>query len=498
MGLRSRPRASGPAQLRAAVPFELHRLAAPLVVAVALALGAFGGALPAGVRSGVVAAVAVAGVTLLAFLEDRRLVVTVGALLAGATGVTLAGDGMASAGLVGFGALVVSGAVALVLLRRMTEVLRDRERRYRDLFDRVPVGLYRTAISGEILEANPALADLMGLPMAEVMGRIAGDFFVDPEDFERLRSHIEHTTESVISDLRFLKGDGTEVWIRDHTRPVTDAAGRTIWFEGELQDVTEEKRHVAELEAAVRSKSELIAAVSHELRTPLTAVVGFLDLLRDADDLSQETELVCVAADQARDMAAIVEDLLTAARIDNGDLVIASERVRLRDAVMATIPSFDTDGLDIGVAVPGDLCALADGSRVRQILRNLVSNAVRHGEAPVVVRGVEDKGMATVIVADAGAPIPDATAERMFSAFFSGGAGGGRPGSMGLGLAVSLRLSRVMSGSLTYERVDEENRFVLDLPLLSEQRAGGPADDIFEVVSGGEHLGPIPETVDGL
>jgi PAS domain S-box-containing protein len=369
--------------------------------------------------------------------------------------------GLATAG------ILLPGAVATwLLLRHIVGQLRTEHASYRQLFDRVPVGLYRTGLAGELLDVNPALAELVGVPREELIGRLAQEFFADPDDFVRLRESIGDHLDPLTTDIRFRRSDGATIWVRDHTRPVTDEHGKIVCFEGELQDVTEQRRNLAKLEALVKSKSDLIGAVSHELRTPLTAVLGFLELMQSESTTGEQSELLALAADQARDIAGIVDDLLTAARLDNQELVVRRTVFALRPTIETAVTSVTGSGLNgVGVDVPSDLLVLADAARVRQVVRNLVGNAMKYGTTPIDIRAETREGRVQIVVADRGTTIPASTADRMFDAFFSGGESSERqPGSIGLGLAVSRRLAHLMDGELSYARVGDETRFVLELP----------------------------------
>jgi PAS domain S-box-containing protein len=384
----------------------------------------------------------------------------------GYTLITIADDWGAVAGA---GILMAAGIGTWLVLDRLVNQMRKDHSSYRELFDRVPVALYRTGLGGELLDVNPALAELLGMPREDLLGRRAQEFFVDVDDFSRLRAAIGDRTDSLTTDIRFRRPDGALIWVRDQTRPVTDDLGRIVCFEGELQDITEQRRHLDELEALVRSKSELIGAVSHELRTPLTAVVGFLELLQSGGADTERAEMLALAADQARDIAGIVDDLLTAARLDNQELVVQESTLDIRGPIDGAVTSV-TGGRqgEVVVTVPRELMAFADGARVRQVLRNLIGNAMRYGRPPIEVCAKDDDGLIHVVVADHGPEISPDVVARMFDAFFSGAETSTRqPGSIGLGLAVSHRLARLMGGDLRYERVGNQTQFTLELRAAS-------------------------------
>ncbi len=244
------------------------------------------------------------------------------------------------------------------------------------------------------------------------------------------------------------------------------------------------KRRIATLEHLVEVKGEFIAAVSHELRTPLTAVVGFADLLRKSGaDLtsSDRAEMTAAIAEQSGEVAAIVEDLLVAARTDIGKLNVATVSVNLRAQTAQVLEILDQSQ---SIAILGHPpAASGDPARVRQILRNLFTNAVRYGGDHISVElGSQSDGLASLIVKDDGDPIPKEDRERIFEPYEQAHDQPRQPGSIGLGLSVSRRLARLMGGDLTY-RHDGHSIFELSLPLAvhtdleSQQPAAAAALD---------------------
>lgn len=439
----------------------LHAAAAPFILPFA----------PAGSTPGVLAGLMLSAVLTLSISPRTRVTGFVGTAVLGCYG--LAGFSASGdiGGLLSASALMGAGAVAWKVLDSLVGELRHGEDSYRHLFDRVPVGLYRTALSGELLDANHALGEILGYTRDQVIGMNARDLLEDPEDLGRLRSKLDAGTDQLTTDVRFRRADGELIWIRDRTRVVLDQDGQILCFEGELQDVTEERRHLEELEALVKSKSELIGAVSHEIRTPLTAVVGFLDLVLDGSRPldSEHGELLAMASEQAHDVAGIVEDLLTAARIDNHELVVHMEPVDVRATIDAAVRSLGVVGSDeFSVDADSGLTVMADGGRVRQIVRNLAVNATRYGVPPIRVVAHETPDAVEIVVADRGKAIPEPVADRIFEAFYSGSPESSQPGSIGLGLSVSRRLARLMGGDLAHRRVDGETQFVLRLQPASK------------------------------
>jgi signal transduction histidine kinase len=237
------------------------------------------------------------------------------------------------------------------------------------------------------------------------------------------------------------------------------------------------QNEIAEKMSVIRSKDQLIAAVSHEFRTPLTGVLGFAEILQeshnDIDDGEVATMLSAIT-DNAIDLSHIVEDLLTAARAQMGSLTIVPSPVAVRPLVSRVVEQ--TAGSAHHIVVSGDnAVVLADESRVRQILRNLISNAQRYGGHRIHVATRAADGYAHLRVSDNGDGIPESDQERIFAPYESAHDSGTQPGSLGLGLAISRSLARLMEGDLSYQRNDGWTTFDLALPLQPSAPAGGTA-----------------------
>jgi K+-sensing histidine kinase KdpD len=239
---------------------------------------------------------------------------------------------------------------------------------------------------------------------------------------------------------------------------------------GRLEDSLEQLTVLKErLEGLVRSKDDFVASISHELRTPLTTVVGLAEELRDqqstlsADELDEFAGLI---ADQSIELANIVEDLLVAARADTGSLTMNLGPVSVRDEIAAVLAEQTRAGRKpVAVSLPDPaITATADPLRFRQILRNLLTNAERYGGVHVAVEVAATSSGVAVTVSDDGPGVNAGSAADIFEPYQRGEAGRVNPNSVGLGLAVSRQLARLMDGDLHYERGDGQTSFVLSLP----------------------------------
>jgi signal transduction histidine kinase/PAS domain-containing protein len=221
------------------------------------------------------------------------------------------------------------------------------------------------------------------------------------------------------------------------------------------------------LEELVRSKDRFVASVSHELRTPLAAVLGFAEELRDSADSFQPNELTGMLeliADQSQEMANMVEDLLVSARADIGTISIVGQEVYLRSQAEATLAGLGSTGVRSINVVGGPGKVWADPSRTRQIIRNLLTNAVRYGGTEVTVEATELGERTVLSIRDNGPGLPESEWERIFEPYERAHDTPTQPASIGLGLTVSRQLARLMGGDLTYESDGTSSVFKLVLP----------------------------------
>lgn len=226
------------------------------------------------------------------------------------------------------------------------------------------------------------------------------------------------------------------------------------------------------LEELVESKDRFVATISHELRTPLSAVLGFAEELKSqasSFDPSDATEILELIAEQSRDMADMVEDLLVAARAEIGTVSVAPEVVYLRAQAEAAVVALGSPGAMMFDVVGGPGKAWADPTRTRQIIRNLLTNAVRYGGDEVVIEATTDetRNTTTLMVRDSGAPLAHDQWERIFEPYERAHDRDTAPGSVGLGLSVSRQLARLMGGDLIYRGDERGSVFELTVPAES-------------------------------
>ena len=227
----------------------------------------------------------------------------------------------------------------------------------------------------------------------------------------------------------------------------------------------EAMRRVEALTDVLNAKDQFIASVSHELRTPLTGVLGFAEVLRDhTAELTPEerTELATAIADEASDLTNIIDDLLVMSRAEHGTLTVVSVSVDLRAQTAQVLEAMNlTDQIPLEVIRPAAR-AVADPGRVRQIIRNLLTNAVAYGgpDIRVVIEPVDE--MLAMSVIDDGTGVPPGQEDKIFAPYHRAHATVGKPGSIGLGLSVSRTLAHSMGGDLAHRQANGETSFQLN------------------------------------
>lgn len=342
---------------------------------------------------------------------------------------------------------------------------------------------------------NLGAENLYGYTAAEALGRHIS-FLVPPEraaDAALIMGRLSRGEALEHFDTVCVTKRGERIDVSVSVSPIRDTFGVPVGASSISRDITQRKRfeaeshrlqeelerrvdaRTAELEAAnrklerlVASKTDFVASVSHELRTPLTSVIGFAELLMDSSsefNREQRHDLLGAIADQGYELANIVEDLLVAARSEIGDLNVCSVSVNLRAQTAQVLESMRNEEARAIVIEGAPQFVLADPQRVRQVLRNLVTNAIRYGGPNIGIRVDEpNDGQVAVVVSDDGEGISDDARDRIFEPYERGDDDKLVGDSFGLGLAISRALARLMGGDLSYRHVGR-TEFVLSLPI---------------------------------
>ncbi|MGI8553197.1 MAG: PAS domain S-box protein, partial [Dehalococcoidia bacterium] len=339
--------------------------------------------------------------------------------------------------------------------------------------------------SGLIKFASPVTQNLIGYAPADLIGKtLAG--IVHPDDWE---SGARFLSEALLDDvseplrLRFLNSEGQVVWLEARTRRMpkltADQTGAIVVV---AREVTAQVQMEAELrqateaaEQANREKSDFLSRMSHELRTPLNAILGFAQLL-EMDDLEKEQ---CEELEQilsaGRHLLDLIKEVLDLARIESGRLSLTLEAVSLETIVEECLPLVSSLAagrkvqLNLDVSCVDLRPVLADHQRLKQVLLNLFTNAVKYnrdgGTVTLTCDEVEGEHM-RIEVRDTGYGISDEKLARLYSPFDRLGAEQTKVEGYGLGLSLSKNLVQAMNGRIGVDSVvGEGSCFWVELPL---------------------------------
>ncbi len=281
---------------------------------------------------------------------------------------------------------------------------------------------------------------------------------------------------------RLIQADGELRHVEANARVELDAGGRPIALFGVLRDRTEEEQMQQELREArdearalADAKNEFLAKMSHEIRTPMNGVLGFADLLKDSDLSPTQRRQVDLITESGRSLQSLLNDILDLTKIDSGHIEINPEPTDIAHLISRVAqmvePAAREKSLTLDHAIDSALprMVMADGLRLRQILTNLLSNAVRFTDrGKIRLSAVRRETRLEIQVADTGIGIAPEMQKTIFSAFAQADDVAARDrGGTGLGLAICRQLSALMNGTLKVQSIPGKGTaFTLSLPLI--------------------------------
>jgi PAS domain S-box-containing protein len=369
--------------------------------------------------------------------------------------------------------------------RRLTAALEQSEAHYRRLVDNAPQTIYAVDRKGRFTEANPAAVELLGRPLADLLGRNFADVVV-PEDLERTEAAFQAlltgASGEVEVELRVRRPSGETRLAHIHGVVIREGSAVT-GAHGIARDVTEEREQEQRLRRAERLASigTLVGGVAHELNNPLAAIVGFTQLLLgDERPLGDREDLETIQREAQR-MAEIVANLRRLAR-DSQDSPGPREHVDLNDVtrhVLRTLTySLRTQNVEIREDLEPELPAvLGDRGQIEQVVLNLVVNARQamdgREDSRLIVRTRRTPAGACLQVVDNGPGIPQAHLERIFDPFFTTKS----PGEgTGLGLSLVHSIVAEHGGEIQVDsKVGAGTAFRVDFPRAPHPEHPGPA-----------------------
>ncbi len=385
-----------------------------------------------------------------------------------------------------------TGKIVVAVVRDISErklaeeALHLSEERFRELYENSTFGIYRTTRSGRIILANPALIKLLGFDSIEDLQSRDLTSYGYAENQSRNEFIAQIELEGKVADVEsvWLKKDGTPIFVRESSKLIIDKYTGEHFYDGTVEDITVKKqaetdriaRQVAE--AANKAKSIFLANMSHEIRTPLNSIIGFSELLsnslKDPKSRSQ-AESIRISG---RNLLRIINDILDLSKIEAGKLVLQPEPVDifkfLNEMENIFLPLAKEKGISFFTEIEKEIshALVLDETRLRQILFNLVGNAIKFTHEGNVILSIDLRNRTenlvdfVLSVEDTGIGIPKEQQELIFEPFTQQeGQLEKKYGGTGLGLSITQRLVHMMNGKITLtSHVGTGSTFTVILP----------------------------------
>ncbi|MBL9124825.1 MAG: response regulator, partial [Planctomycetaceae bacterium] len=380
------------------------------------------------------------------------------------------------------------------VLARVDAVMRaqrDAEQRYRSIFENAVEGIFQTSAEGLYLAANPALARIYGYDspadLIEGLRDIAGQLYVVPRRRNEFRALMEQCDVITNFESQVRRKDGAVIWISENARAHRNEQGTLLYYEGTVEDITGRKRAEELLlekeaaEAANQAKSQFLANMSHEIRTPLNGVIGMLELIAGVAVTPQQRRYATLAKSSADVLLGQINNILDFSKIEAGKLELERVAFDLHDLLESIPEMFAQRAHEKGLELLCRICpdvprkVFGDPERLRQVLINFVSNALKFTEVGQVMLGVEratatespSREQIRFEVTDTGVGIPPDRLACVFESFCQVDASTTRKyGGTGLGLAICRQIVETMSGEIGVEScLGEGSTFWCRIPL---------------------------------
>jgi PAS domain S-box-containing protein len=360
--------------------------------------------------------------------------------------------------------------------------LRDSEEKYRDIFENSVEGIFKTTPKGRPISINPALARILGYSSpAEMMfhiNNLSAQVYVDRSEREELLKILERDGHVAGFEAKFRRRDGVIIWASISSRAVKDSIGKLVHIQGSVEDISERKRTDEILkqakdiaENANRAKSEFLATMSHEIRTPMNAIIGMTERVLGTALTEEQQKYLKGVSKSSDHLMAIINNILDFSKIEAGKLELEEVPFNLDKLCGDTMNmlSYQVEQKNLRLSyqlVSDNLYFKGDFHRIRQILLNLIGNAVKFTQRGEIALRVSDSvsgntdanspsdGKVALLfsITDTGIGIPRGKLEVIFETFAQLDAGSTRRyGGTGLGLAICKKLVSLMEGEIWVE-----------------------------------------------
>jgi len=386
--------------------------------------------------------------------------------------------------------------------KRVENALRESEVRFRSVFEQAAVGLEYTDLTGRCLLVNSTLVELLGYSEEELLSLRLQDI-THPEDLAENQMYFQQLLADEIAsyclETRLIHKNRSQIWVNITVSLIRDAMGQPQLMLAVVEDIRDRKQTALELqqakeaaEAANLAKSAFLANMSHELRTPLNVILGYVQLLSyDASLIQEYQEYLRSIHRSGNHLLALINDVLDLSKIEAGRLTLDESCFDLPNLMQTLWEMFrlraETKGLDL-ILVLGEVPSLirTDQNKLRQIIINLLNNAVKFTESGTITLRIqidpksqalvrEDRSSRAAIssslilqveVEDTGVGIASNELEMIFEAFSQASAGRYSTEGTGLGLTISQKFVQLLGGQLSVDSTPGQgSRFSFWVPV---------------------------------
>ncbi|WJG08912.1 MHYT domain-containing protein [Aliiglaciecola sp. LCG003] len=368
----------------------------------------------------------------------------------------------------------------------MEQAIKDSESKFRSLIGNIPGIAYRCATQPPwpMLFISDAVEEITGYPASDFTLPHPKRSFLDlihPEDREKA-INLSSSNKDFNLEYRIFNREGQTLWMMEYGRHYTDEQNGEVWLDGFIMDITARRAMEEELrlakdtaEQAASARAAFLANMSHEIRTPMNAIIGFSDILLESHMDEEQCRHLNTIINSAKSLLHLLNDVLDSAKLDKGKLNLEMREFSLIQEVDAVISTLwiqaRKKGLDLRSEIPDQLAEDYIGApdRIRQVLTNLVGNAVKftqRGYVKVKVRAIDSQHI-EFIIEDSGIGMTPEHLDKVFDAFTQADASMSRKfGGTGLGTTISKQLVELMGGKIEVSsEVDKGTVFQFVLPL---------------------------------
>ncbi len=363
--------------------------------------------------------------------------------------------------------------------RLAEKALKESEKKYRELFEKILDGVYKSTHEGKFIQVNQAMVKMLGYNNKQELYDLNIKTELYFQDGDRESAALEEKYEEM-AIFRIKKKDGSELWVEDHGRHILDDRGNVLYHEGVMRDVTERLRIEEELikakdkaEEMNRLKTNFLANMSHELRTPLIGILGYAEFLENELKEKDLLQMVTTIKNSGKRLNTTLNNILDISRIDSGKQQINLKEQDIIKYLIEQVELFSIVAEGKGLTLNFEtkekiLNVFTNEEMFVSIISNLLNNAIKFSlKGDVVLRAMQQEDKAVIEIEDQGIGISEDSQEIIFEPFRQASDGLNRRfEGTGLGLTIVKKYLDLIGGTITMNsEPGKGTKFELKFPL---------------------------------